>query len=79
MSESIRLFVACAPGLEPLLVDELRELELEIDRSLAGGVELSGEPETLYRVLLGCGLGLREQLKPSPALRGCCGWSGQRP
>ena len=59
MSESIRLFVACAPGLEPLLVDELRELELEIDRSLAGGVELSGEPETLYRVLLGCGLGLR--------------------
>ncbi|MFV8755081.1 THUMP domain-containing class I SAM-dependent RNA methyltransferase [Nannocystaceae bacterium ST9] len=59
MSESLRLFVACAPGLEPLLADELRELELDVERSLPGGVELVGDQATLDRVLLGCGLGLR--------------------
>jgi putative N6-adenine-specific DNA methylase len=59
MSEPLRIFVACAPGLEPLLVDELRELDLDVERSLPGGVELLGGQGTLYRVLLGCGLGLR--------------------
>jgi putative N6-adenine-specific DNA methylase len=59
MSEPLRLFIACAPGLEPLLVDELRELELDVERSLPGGVELVGGADVLARVLLGCGLGLR--------------------
>lgn len=59
MSEPLRIFVACAPGLEPLVVDELRELDLDVERSVPGGVELIGGLDVLYRVLLGCGLGLR--------------------
>lgn len=59
MSEALKIFVACAPGLEPLLVEELRELELEVERALPGGVELVGDAGVLVRVLLGCGLGLR--------------------
>jgi putative N6-adenine-specific DNA methylase len=55
----LRLFVASAPGLEPLLVEELRTLELEVERALPGGVELVGDPDVLARVLLGCGLGMR--------------------
>lgn len=53
------MFVACAPGLEPLLVDELRSLALDVERALPGGVELVGDADVLARVLLGCGLGLR--------------------
>lgn len=59
MSEPLRIFVACAPGLEPILADELRELELDVERSLPGGAELVGGHDLLYRVLLGCGLGMR--------------------
>jgi putative N6-adenine-specific DNA methylase len=59
MIEPLRIFVACAPGLESLLVDELRDLDLDVERSLPGGAELVGGPDVLYRVLLGCGLGLR--------------------
>ncbi len=53
------IFVACAPGLEPLLVDELRSLGLASPRAIVGGVELRGGASQLYRVLIGCGLGLR--------------------
>lgn len=58
-SSELRVFVACAPGLEPLLVEELRGLGLEVERALPGGVELVGDADVLARVLLGCGLGLR--------------------
>ena len=57
--ERLRLFVACAPGLEELLAEELRELGVHEVALTAGGVGCVGDRETVYRVNLGCGLGLR--------------------
>jgi putative N6-adenine-specific DNA methylase len=59
MTDRRRLFVACAPGLEPLLVAELVELGIEAPAATAGGVGCFGDLATIYRLNLGCGLGLR--------------------
>lgn len=59
MTDRRRLFVACAPGLEPLLVDELRELGIDGPAATAGGVGCFGDLAAIYRLNLGCGLGLR--------------------
>jgi putative N6-adenine-specific DNA methylase len=61
MSERQRLFVASAPGLEPLLRDELEALGVEEPAPVSGGggVSCFGDRETIYRLNLGCGLGLR--------------------
>lgn len=56
------LFVACAPGLEPLLADELAELGLTPAPS-AGGVTVQASLGELYRVLLGAGLALKVLLR----------------
>jgi putative N6-adenine-specific DNA methylase len=45
------LFVACAPGLEPVLARELEELRLPA-RSVPGGAELEGDPADLQRLNL---------------------------
>ncbi|MFW6067064.1 MAG: THUMP domain-containing class I SAM-dependent RNA methyltransferase [Myxococcota bacterium] len=52
----MRLFVACAPGLEPLLADEVRALELGVAREVPGGVELEGDLGVLWRANLELGL-----------------------
>lgn len=59
MTDRRRLFVACAPGLEPLLVAELVELGIEGPAATAGGVGCFGDLSSIYRINLGCGLGLR--------------------
>lgn len=59
MTDRRRLFVASAPGLEPLLVEELRELGIEAPAATAGGVGCFGDLADIYRLNLGCGLGLR--------------------
>lgn len=58
-SERFRLFVAAAPGLEPLLTSELETLGVEEAAPVPGGVSCFGDRATLYRINLGCGLGLR--------------------
>ncbi|HLT35304.1 MAG TPA: hypothetical protein VK034_03440, partial [Enhygromyxa sp.] len=59
MIERFRLFVASAPGLEALLATELETLGVEEAAVVAGGVSCFGDRETIYRLNLGCGLGLR--------------------
>jgi putative N6-adenine-specific DNA methylase len=59
MTDRRRLFVACAPGLEPLLVAELIELGIEGPAATAGGVGCFGDLAAIYRINVGCGLGLR--------------------
>jgi putative N6-adenine-specific DNA methylase len=59
MTDPRRLFVACAPGLEPLLVEELLELGIATPAATAGGVGCFGDLATIYRLNLACGLGLR--------------------
>src|SRR5689334_5843402 len=59
MTDRRRLFVACAPGLESLLVAELIELGIEAPAATAGGVGCFGDLAAIYRINLGCGLGLR--------------------
>jgi putative N6-adenine-specific DNA methylase len=52
------LFTACAPGLEPLLADEVRALGVE-PAVTAGGVEAAGDAALLYRANLELGLALK--------------------
>ncbi len=52
---SLRLFVACAPGLEPLLAAEMSPLAAEVER-VAGGVVARGDVDTVYRLNLELGL-----------------------
>ncbi len=59
MSERLRLFVASAPGLEALLARELEALGVEEAAAVPGGVSCFGDHETIYRLNIGCGLGLR--------------------
>lgn len=54
----LSLFIACAPGLEPLLADEVRGLAAE-PAITAGGVEVDGDLELLYRANLELGLALK--------------------
>ncbi|AKF06200.1 THUMP domain-containing class I SAM-dependent RNA methyltransferase [Sandaracinus amylolyticus] len=51
----LAIFVACAPGLEPLLAEEMRALGCEphVER---GGVETSGDRDTLATLLVELGL-----------------------
>jgi putative N6-adenine-specific DNA methylase len=58
VSAPLRIFCACAPGIEPLLADEVRALGAE-PSELAGGVELDGDLATVYRANLELGLALR--------------------
>ncbi|MCA9682293.1 MAG: hypothetical protein KC457_08870 [Myxococcales bacterium] len=53
--------MACAPGLEPLLLEELGELGVEEATIVAGGggVSCFGSIADVYRLNLCCGLGLR--------------------
>jgi putative N6-adenine-specific DNA methylase len=59
MSERLRLFVASAPGLEPLLEAELAALGVEEATAVPGGVSCFGDLATIYRINLGSALGLR--------------------
>lgn len=52
------LFIACAPGLEPLLADEVRALGASPSVT-AGGVEAEGDAALLYRANLELGLALK--------------------
>jgi len=51
-------FVACAPGLEALVADELGTLGVTRRVPEPGGVEVRTHGSGLARLLLGCGLGL---------------------
>ncbi|MCB9599730.1 MAG: class I SAM-dependent RNA methyltransferase [Sandaracinus sp.] len=62
-AEKARLFVTCAPGLEPWLVEEIRELGLGEPVQTVGGVELEGDRTTLYRANLELGLALQVRLR----------------
>lgn len=59
MSERLRLFVAAAPGLEELLLEEVEALGIEEARAVPGGVSCFGDFADVYRLNLGCSLGLR--------------------
>ena len=59
MSERLRLFVASAPGLEPLLEAELSALGVEEATAVPGGVSCFGDRATIYTINLGSALGLR--------------------
>ncbi|MDH5493404.1 MAG: hypothetical protein OEY14_15735, partial [Myxococcales bacterium] len=63
MSETLRVFLACAPGVEGLLEAELAPLAPASIESMAGGVELRAEPRTLYRALLELGLPISARLR----------------
>lgn len=50
------LFVACAPGLEPLLARELTDLGLAEVRSEPGGASVRAKPRAVAAICLGSGL-----------------------
>src|SRR5687767_7845309 len=52
----LRIFAACAPGIEPLLLDEVRALGFEKASAVAGGVEMEGDLTAVYRANLELGL-----------------------
>jgi putative N6-adenine-specific DNA methylase len=51
-STNARCFAPCPRGLEPLLEQELRQLNIPVTGQTDGGVAFSGSLETLYRVNL---------------------------
>jgi len=54
LSSVYRIFVGVIPGLEPLLLDELRSLvPARSAVTASGGVELAGPPRTLWAIALG--------------------------
>ncbi|MDD9967123.1 MAG: hypothetical protein OXR73_12900 [Myxococcales bacterium] len=61
----MRLFVACAPGLEPLLGEEVRELGFApgVLTARAGGIEVDADLQGAYDLLFGCRLGLSVRLR----------------
>jgi putative N6-adenine-specific DNA methylase len=59
MADPLRLFAACAPGLEPLLGDEVRLLGLGEPEQQAGGVSFEGDFHAVLRANLGLGLASR--------------------
>ena len=63
MTDRLRLFVACAPGLEPLLARELVDLGVEEVAATAGGVGCFGDLDAIHRINLGSGLGLRALIR----------------
>jgi putative N6-adenine-specific DNA methylase len=50
-AKHLRFFAACAGGLEPLLVEELRELGAEPEKPGMRGVSFRADTATLYRVV----------------------------
>lgn len=48
----MQLLAMSAPGLEPILADELRRMKINPERSIAGGVEFSGTMEHVRRANL---------------------------
>lgn len=60
--DPLRLFIACAPGLEPLLTTEVQGLDLS-PTPTAGGVECDTDISGVYRALLGSGLAQRVLLR----------------
>ena len=48
----LHLFAVCAPGLENVLLDELKSLSVGNARAIPGGVEFTGNWSTVYRVNL---------------------------
>jgi putative N6-adenine-specific DNA methylase len=59
MAEPLSIFVACAPGLEPLLADEVRALGLGAPEAQAGGVSFAGGFDEVLRANLELGLASR--------------------
>lgn len=55
------LFVSCAPGLEPLLAAEIRDLKLGTPVEVPGGIEMKGGLRSIYRANLE--LGLAQQVR----------------
>ena len=62
MQKHYDLFLACAPGLEPLLHDEVLALRPVSAVAEPGGVAVRGGLDLLHRVHLELGLALRAQL-----------------
>ncbi|MCB9594527.1 MAG: class I SAM-dependent RNA methyltransferase [Sandaracinaceae bacterium] len=56
MTAPLDLFAACAPGLEPLLSTELRELGALEPEAIDGGVRFRGHRRVIFRVNLMSGL-----------------------
>lgn len=69
IAQPYRLFVPCAPGLEPELLADVRGLGGVRPKTSAGGVELEANDHVLYRCLLELGLALdvRVRLGSFPA------------
>lgn len=55
-AERWRIFLSCAPGLEPWLAAEVQERALGAPSEVVGGVELEGDRAVLYRACLELGL-----------------------
>jgi putative N6-adenine-specific DNA methylase len=55
----LALFAACAPGLEPLLLEEARSMGLEGAEAVPGGVTFGGDFEAIMRANLELGLASR--------------------
>jgi len=58
-ADRFELFLPCAPGIEAMLAEEVRELLGADGREVAGGVELDGGRELVYRANLELGLAAR--------------------
>ncbi len=61
-SGQLELFVACAPGLEPLLANEIAAVlpgAADALQTVAGGVQLVGDVSVMMRLNLHCGLAIR--------------------
>ncbi|MCA8941625.1 MAG: class I SAM-dependent RNA methyltransferase [Planctomycetes bacterium] len=56
--ERLGVFAACAPGLEPWLLEELEGLGVERARAVPGGIEFDGDWASVYRVNLGSSLAI---------------------
>lgn len=59
----MRLFASSAPGLEPLLAEEVRALGVSAPDIVPGGVEMEGELELVYRANLELGLAQQVRLR----------------
>ena len=62
---SLELFVTSAPGIEPLLEQELRDLGLPVENRVPGGITLSGDQTTMMRANLESGLAQQVLLRIS--------------
>lgn len=60
----MKLFLSCAPGLEPILADEIREKRMGTPEIVAGGVVMKGGLRSIYRanLELGCAQQVRARL-----------------